>query len=124
MIRCWLTYFPFQNPKCSECLNDDICPKNFSNEKKSPTKRAKVTKKKEPKTEIKTEPQDLPGSLNALEPVTGNELASGDAPIVKNAKIKTEYAADEVPAKISKVSDPEMKPGPSKMTTRGQKKES
>ena len=58
----------FQKPKCSECLNDDICPKNFSNEKKSPTKRAKVTKKKEPKIEIKTEPKD-----DALEPLTGNE---------------------------------------------------
>ena len=104
-------------------MNDDICPKNFSNEKKSPTKRAKVTKKKEPKTEIKTEPQDLPGSLNALEPITGNELASGDAPIVTNAEIKTEYDADEVPVKIPKVSDSKMKHGPSKMATRGQKKE-
>ena len=108
----------FQNPKCSECLNDDICPKNFSNEKKSPTKRVKVTKKKEPKTEIKTEPKD-----DALEPLTGNELASGDAPEVKNPEIKTEYDADEVPAKIPKVSGEKMKPGPSKMTTRRQKKE-
>ena len=81
-------------------------------------------KKKEPKTEIKTEPQDLPGSLNALEPITGNGLASGDALVVKNAEIKTEYDTDEVPAKISKVSDSKMKPGPSKMTTRRQKKES
>lgn len=108
-----------QNPKCSECLNDDICPKNFSNEKKSPTKRAKVTKKKEPKPEIKTEPK-----YDALEPLTGNELASGDAPEVKNPEIKTEYDADEVPAKIPKVSDEKRKPGPSKMITRRQKKES
>ena len=69
------------------------------------------------KTEIKNEPEDIPGSLNALEPITGNELASGDAPIVKNAEIKTEYDADEVPAKIPKVTDSKMKPGPSKMTT-------
>ena len=61
--------------------------------------------------------------MNDLEPITGNELASGDTPIVKNAEIKTEYDADEVPSKIPKVSDSKMKPGPSKMTTR-QKKES
>jgi len=105
---------PARNPKCSECLNDEICPKNFSNEKKSPAKRVKITKKKEIKTEIKAEPQD-----GALEPLTGNEqVTSGGAPEVRTPEIKKEYDADEeVPAKISKVS------GPSKMTTRRQKKE-
>jgi len=68
--------------------------------------------------EIKTEPKD-----DALEPMTGNKLAFGDAPKVKNPEIKTEYDADEVPAKISKVSSSKMKPSPSKMTTRRQKKE-
>ena len=99
-------------------MNDDICPKNFSNEKKSPSKRAKVTKKNELKTEIKTEPLG-----DALEPLTGNELASGDVTQVKNPEIKTEYDADEIPAKIPNVTGPKMKAGPSKMTPRRQKKE-
>ena len=107
-----------KNPKCSECLNNDICPKNFSNEKHSPSKRAKVTKKKEVKTQIKTEPQN-----DALEPLTGNDMASGDNPTEKNPEIKTEYEADEVPAKMPKVSDTKAQPGPSRMTTRRQKKE-
>ena len=99
-------------------MNNDICPKNFSNEKHSPLKRAKVTKKKEPKTEVKTEPQ-----TDELEPLTGNDKASGDASGMKDPEIKTEYEVDEVPAKVPKLSETKPQPGPSRMTTRRQKKE-